>query len=138
MRISTKGFPEAVARLKQLAIAMESQKFQSVLVSALEPMAQQAKSNVHSVSGRTAQAIVVAAGKNLQYPSAYFKVDKKIASTPWRGKPFPYPYRVNILSGFFTNAVLGGRPGARRIVRDGIEDILRPYTTTLSIGGEFS
>lgn len=147
MRISTRGFKEAVERLRQLGEAPQAQAFRDTLVDALEPMASQARANVNSITGRTVSAIVVSPGKNPEFPSAYLKVDRRIASMPWRGKPFAYPYAVEYGHGgprpapahpFFAPAYVGTRAQTRQIVRDGIEQLLRPYITTMSVGGEFS
>jgi len=146
MQLSTKGLKEAVAKLKLMEDIGATQKFRQVLVEALEPMKDAAISNVHSVTGRTVQAIVVMEGKGIN-PSAYLKVDKKIAFVMSKGKASPYPYFVNFGHGgphpaaaypFFSDAVQSNKAGARRIVRDGIRDVLDPYITSMSIGGEFS
>jgi hypothetical protein len=147
IRISTKGFKEAVAKLRVMEDIGATRQFQKVLVDALEPMKVAAIANVHSVTGRTAQAIVVAAGASNINPSAYIKVDKTIATALWRGKPYAYPYAVEFGHGgphpavaypFFGPAIQGNKAAARRIVRDGIQDVLNPYITRMSIGGEFS
>ena len=39
---------------------------------------------------------------------------------------------------FFRPAFLAERAEVRRIVKDGILELLHPYMTTMSIGGEFS
>lgn len=146
MRISTRGFKEAVARLNELGDIGQTQKFRRVLVEALEPIRAQAVSNVRSLSGRTAAAIVVSEGHG-QNPSAYIKVDRRLATALWKGRPFAYPYAVEFGHGgphaasehpFFRPAFLSARSATRAIVNDGVEALLRPYTTTMSIGGEFS
>ncbi len=147
MRISTKGFAEAVARLKQLGDVPQARQFRQTLVDALEPIREQAVANINSVTGRTALSITVSPGASAIYPSAYIKSDKRIATAPWRGRPFFYPAAVELGHGgkhpappheFFRPAVLLQRAATRRIVREGIEQLMHPYMTTLSIGGEFS
>lgn len=88
MRISTRGFKEAVARLGQLGDVPQSRQFRGALVDALQPIRTAAIGNVRSISGRTVSAIVVAEGKG-RSPSAYVKVDRKLAYVLWRGRPFP-------------------------------------------------
>jgi hypothetical protein len=146
MRISTRGFKEAVVRLNELGDVPQTQKFRDMLVTALEPIREAAVGNVHSISGKTASAIVVSAGKGTS-PSAYVKVDRKVATALWKGRQFAYPYAVEYGHGgphpavahpFFMPAVESGRSEVRSIVNDGAEELLRPYTSPVGIGGEFS
>jgi hypothetical protein len=137
MQISTKGFKEAVLRLRELSNVAQTEKFRGVLVTALEPVQAGVIANIHSVTGKTASAVVLAAGNSLMNPSAYVKVDKKVAHAMWKGKPFPYPYVVESQTHFFLRAVEANRSRTRGITREGIADLLRPYQTTMSIGGEF-
>lgn len=147
MRISTKGFPEAVARFRAMAEAPRKQQFRDALVAALEPISEGAKANVNPITGRTVQAVVTASGRSETNPSAYIKVDKRIAFAMWNAKPFPYPFAVEAGHGgkhpapahpWFRPAFEAGRSQTRSLVRDGIAEFLHPYMTTLSIGGEFS
>jgi len=147
MRISTRGFKEAVERFQQMADAPQrQQEFRRVLVDALEPIRAEAARNVHSITGRTVDALTVAAGASPTYPSAYLKIDRNIAFAMWRGKKFPYPFAVEAGHGgkhpaeahpWFRPAFDSKRAVTRQMVRDGIEQFLHPYVTSLSVGGEF-
>ncbi len=144
-RISTGGFKEAAKRLEELGDVPETQKFRRVLVEALEPIRARSVANVHSISGKTAAAIVVSPGKG-QRPSAYIKVDRRLASVLWRGRPLAYPYPVEYGHGgkhpapphpFFRPAFEAARSETRRIVNDGLEELFQPYQHAPAIGGEF-
>jgi hypothetical protein len=146
MKISTKGFPEAVAKLKGMANAPKLQQFQRTLLNAAQVIATEVKSNVHSITGRTVSAIVVVPGKGSS-PSAIIKVDKRLAAAVSRGKRFPYPYAVEAGHGgphpaaahpFFAKAVQAKRAEARRIIKVGVEDVLDPYIGSSGVGGQFS
>jgi len=132
MRISTKGFAEAIAKLKGLENAPKAQRFQRVLLDAAQVVATEAKNNVHSVTGRTVSAITVSPGKGSN-PSAYVKVDRRLASVVSRGGRFAYPYAVEAGHGgkhpapahsFFKKAVRAKRTEARRIIKAGIQDAI--------------
>lgn len=146
MRISSAGLKECVARLNEIGNAGQTDKFRAVLVAALEPIRDQAIQNIHSVSGRTAAAIVVAAGKS-QNPSAYVKVDRKLAQALWKGRPFSYPYAVEYGHGgphaapahpFFGPAFRSARAEVRSLVNDGAREMFTAYTSPVGIGSEFS
>ncbi len=124
----------------------KQQQFRQVLATALEPIRDAAAANVHSITGRTVEALQIAPGRSETNPSAYLKVDKRIASVLWRNRPFPYPFAVEAGHGgkhpaaahpWFRRGFETGRSATRRLVRDGIEEFLNPYMTSLSIGGEF-
>lgn len=146
MVLRVKGFDEAIAKLKGIEKAPQSRQFQRVLLDAADVIRKAAIANVHSVTGRTVSAIVIAPGAGAN-PSAYVKLDKRLASLIWRGRRFPYPYAVEAGHGgphpaaahpFFGPAVIANRSKVRRMIKDGIEDVLHPYVTSLSVGGEFS
>lgn len=145
-RISTRGFKEAADRCRELGDVPESREFRQVLVRALEPVRDRAVANVHSITGRTAAAIVVGSGKGIA-PSAWVKVDKRVATALWNGRSISYPTMVEAGHGgkhpapphpFFRPAFDSAKAQTRQIVRDGIEDLIHPYQQTPTIGGEFS
>jgi len=152
VNISSKGLKEAVARLVELGDIGQTDKFRGLLVGALEPIRDAAIENIHSVSGRTAAAIIVAPGKNQIYPSAYVKLDRKVATSIWNNKEtgsfqYSYPYAVEYGHGgprpapahpFFGPAFRENRAEVRRIVADGVRDLLDPYRSPVGIGAEFS
>ncbi len=143
--ISAKGFKEATEKLKGMANVQQAKKFQQTLLDGVGVIADDAKNRVHSITGRTVSAIITAPGKGAT-PSAYVKVDRKLASVISRNRRSAYPFFVEFGHGgphpapphsFFKAAIIAKRASARRIVKDGIEEVLNPYVGPSSIGGEF-
>ncbi len=143
IQISTQAFREAAAKLQAIGSAFESEKFEQVLLGAVEPIKQGVIANVHSVTGKTVSAVESGLGHGA-LPSAYVKVDKKIAYVMWRGRPYPYPYAVEAGHGtvsahpFFRKAVDDNRAAVRRLVNEGSREVLNPYIGTSQVGGEFA
>jgi hypothetical protein len=145
MKITISNFPETISHVGEMAQVFENQKFQQSLIDAVEVIRQNAASRVHSVTGRTVQAMVVRPGRG-RYLSAYLKIDLDIASVLWKGRRFPYPYSVEYghkgkhsapPHPFFAPAVKDSRSTVVQIVKTALLDILKPYMGSSSIGGEF-
>lgn len=124
---------------KQLSVDLRALKLENtpevrrVLADSLIPLRDQVRANVHSVSGRTVAATVIIETHGGSTPAAAVKVDKRIASVMWRGRPYAYPRVVNFGHGgahpagahpFFSDAVESTSDEVAERLTNGLEELI--------------